>query len=214
MGGRAFDLRPAPRALVHPGFLAGRWYSALPGHRLGAGVALNASRSYWVRFFLPQRIEISDLGARVITAHAGGLFGVGLYADDPETARPLIGSLPICAVTGLSTANANTAVSAALAEPVVLERGWLWGAGMADNATATFTIMTAAGSNFPDMVGDATLSNVATAPASQVTGYQDTTGTVNYATGFVAPPDEAIGSGFNVVSGANIAPFFKVSAVP
>jgi hypothetical protein len=106
----------------------------------------------------------------------------------------------------ISTAGANAAVSGTLAAPVALARGWYWVCALVDNAVATFSIVTAAGTEYPFLIGNATLANAARAGASQYTGFQTSDGIIQYSTGFV--PVGA--SAFNVVSGQNIALYFKV----
>lgn len=190
-------------AWCHPGFVTLRWYSAVPSDRLGVGIALNSGRSYWIPIFIPEAVTITDLAGRVITAGAAGNFGLAIYAMNSSTKYP--SGAALASATGLSTGSGNTAVSATLGAPVAFARGWYWAAGMADNATATFTSVMAAGAEFPHLIGDTSLANLADAVASQRSGLQNTV--INYASGFTNATT-AIAS-FSVAANSNIAPYFK-----
>lgn len=188
-------------AQAHPGFVSGRYYSAVPGDRIGAGTAI-ASGGRFVPVFIPESVSITELGARVGTASAGGLFGVAIYAMNATTKMPT--GTPLASVTGLSTTNSATAVSGAAV--ATLPRGWHWACGLVNNGTATFNGVSIAASMFLDNFGDGTLANVAMVPSAANVGYQ--VAAMSYAGGFI----DVTGSTFATLGGAgNIAPYFKVA---
>lgn len=193
-------------SLTHPGHVTGRWYASVPDAALSNGVALNASRSYWYPFFVPEAVTVSDLGARVITASAAGLFGLAIYAMDATTKQP--SGAALASIVGLSTTAGNTPVSGTLGAPVALARGWYWAAHMVDNATATFTILAATAAGYPGLIGNTTIGNVAAAAASQITGLQSSgVGAINYASGFTNATTAA--GTFTTVSSSHAALYFK-----
>lgn len=188
----------------HPGFVSGSWYPAVPANQIGNGVTALSTRSYFIPIFIPSAVTITDLGGKVITLSAAGLFGLGIYAMHETTKRPT--GTVLASVMGLSTTNANTAVSATIGDPVTFGRGWYWAAGMVNNATATFNCMQPTQSYYPNVQGSATLANVATAAASHYTSWQNTA--INYASGFTSAT--TADASFSVVAGINIVPYFKV----
>ena len=188
----------------HPGYVAGRWYAPYGMMGLATGNSMNTIR--FTLLTIEERVTISDLGARVTTVSAGGLFGLAIYAMSATTKLPT--GTPLASVMGLSTATA-TAVTGALAANVQLEPGQYWGAVIVDNTTAIFHAVSGGSGVMLTTIGDATATNTLSTgtnalAALSITGH-------NYATGFT----DVSASTFAAISTtANAAFIVKVASVP
>lgn len=101
--------------LMHPGYIAGRWYPALETVAgTGLAVATNVIRMYPFRIYHP--ITITQLGVNVTTLSAGTNIGLAIYAHSTTTGNatgnPLASAAVSCAATGAASATiAQTSVT-------------------------------------------------------------------------------------------------------
>ena len=159
---RASTLSLARR--IHPGFIAGNWYQPF-GITVATGSAIGANAIRFTPFIVPAPILITDIGARVVGAAAGGLFRIALYAHNPATGRPT--GLPLAASGDLSTTTAafvSTAVT-----PVMLQPGLYWAAIQVDatGATATFQTWNASSTPTAQLIGSPSPTDMTFSGGSQ-----------------------------------------------
>ena len=195
----------AVRPLVHPGYVATRWYWSRAAS-IAAGSNLGANSLRFSPFIVEQAITISDLGTRITTLSAGGKIQLGIYAADPATMLPTGSAL---AHSGDIATDSAVAVSGDIdGADVTLQPGLHWAALMVDNGTAVATAWSTASTATGHQVGATSMANLSTSAAR---------GDLSYYVGsitFGAWP--SIGS-VTLVEGAAVpetAIAFKVSALP
>jgi hypothetical protein len=130
--------------------VSGRWYLSVTG-ALQTGSASTSTQTRMSPVVIADAITISQLGARVTTASAGGNCIFAIYASDPTTLLPT--GLPL----GQSAANVSTGTTANVASEltanVSLQPGLYWLASQVDNSTATLQGITAASVYAAALVG-------------------------------------------------------------
>lgn len=136
----------------HPGYVAGRYYQPFGQGAPVAGGTLSAVLMYLGFGVIKQRITVSQLGARLTTASAGGSFQLGLYNHNPATGKP---STKVGNTGSGSTASATT-VNVALPAATVIEPGNYWFAVEVDNGTAAFLSQGLTSGNHSSLIGSDT----------------------------------------------------------
>lgn len=202
--GRVTAATEVAPTIVHPGYVAGRYYwPAGPGN-INVGAAIGSNTIRLALIYIPQKITISELFQRITTASAGGNIQLGIYAADASTLLP--SGLPLMTTGSISTTSA-VAVNASVTS-AQLAAGWYWAAVMADNATvqvAGFTTSLVRGSSW---LGSATLASVTSAATATNIAYQLTGGTFGTWPNLTSsPPSET-------TTGAEAPVGFKVLSVP
>lgn len=194
------------RPLLHPGYVAGRWYCGLNQQTPGSAARANGSL-YATPFFIEQGITISDLAMVVQTLAVGGKIQLGIYASDPATKMPTGAPL---AVTGDLSTTLLAAVSGDITgADVALSPGLYWFGMMVDaTAAATVTVNTQGiGCHGLALIGSTTLTDLNQSPSSQKL-YFTLTG-LTYGTWPASPGLVVSASG----GALGPMPYFKVASV-
>lgn len=144
-------------SLIHPPYIAGRWYWA-ERSAVTAGTVLGTNQIRLNCFMLHRTITISDLFARVTTVSAGGNFQLAIYAANPSTALPT--GNPIAATANISTAALGAISGDIIGADVALTPGIYWLGVNADNSVAVLQ-GNSAGPMDGALIGSATLANMA-----------------------------------------------------
>jgi len=144
--------------LIHPGYVAGRWYSTSPNTQAAAGTALAVNLIKLYPFIIVEPITIDMMGVRVNTLHSGQHFQLAVYAADPITRMPT-GNALISTAAGSTTAVALVDV-APIDTTVVLPAGVYWGALNQDTATAVFQGINAGAKGVAGLIGSATHADI------------------------------------------------------
>lgn len=136
MSGSQSALPPSVQAVLHPGYVSGRWYGYQPTTAL-LGTAVAADTIYFCPVPVYRTVRVSSLAMIPQTAVAGVTGKLALYAAD--TARGLPGAL-IAACSGTVDMNttANTTVAAAFSRVQTLDPGWYWGAAVFSGAAQPY----------------------------------------------------------------------------
>ena len=136
MSGSQSALPPSVQAVLHPGYVSGRWYGYQPTTAL-LGTAVAADTIYFCPIPVWRVVRMTGLGVIPQTAVAGVTGKLALYAAD--TARGLPGAL-IAACSGTVDMNttANTTVAAAFSRVQTLDPGWYWGAAVFSGAAQPY----------------------------------------------------------------------------
>lgn len=142
--------------VVHPGYVAGNYYSLQPYVSVAGGAALAASTIRLTPFTLAKPLRVAELAARVITTSAAGNFQLAIYANNASTGRPT--GTALCNTASLSTTTA-AAVSGAVTA-VTLAPGTYWLALNQDNAVAGYQAIANATIVAGALIGSTTLNNV------------------------------------------------------
>lgn len=151
--------------VLHPGYVAGRWYSTLVGN-FSAGTALANGSIRLYPFMVTQAITLSNIGARVTTAASGGNIQLAIYASNTSTKYPT--GTALCSTASISTTTAGDVGPAACA--ISLTAGTLyWGAVNADataGGTAIMQVLAAAATNAGWLIGATTQAGISGAATS------------------------------------------------
>lgn len=168
----ALGITPVP-------YVPGNWYPGAVGNWFwlsSAGTTATSTRLS--PLMVRDRVTITDLGARVNTVSAGGLFRLGIYAASPTTLKAT--GLPLGSVGGLSTT--SLAVVSGAVTPFVLEPDQLyWGAAQIDNATAALQSVRVDQAPVSAILGTPVLSDTSVAATSGLGAL--VVATVGYANG-------------------------------
>lgn len=159
------------RRMVHPGYVAGRWYQPIDG-TVSGGSAIPASTVRAIPFVLVRPVMITNLGTRINTAASGGNIQLAIYGAHATTFAPTGAAL---ASTGSISTTSTGTVSAAITQTsVLLQPGLYWMAVNAD-ATAGGTVICqtqgAASSNMSAKIGSTTLANIASGAGTASIAY-------------------------------------------
>jgi hypothetical protein len=141
----------------------------------GTTLALTASRTYWIPFAVPRKVNITQLAINVTTASAGTHY-VGIYASDyywQPTGSPLVSASFDASATGVKTASVS----------LTLQPGIYWFVWAAGSAATVRAIALAA-------------------CASLGLGGLGTGNTTYYYTSGSTLPDPAPASGYTVATGS------------
>lgn len=127
----------------HSGLLkyrSGVWYHALlSGNPIG-GAAMATDTIHLVWHPLDTPITVSDFGARLTTAAAGGNIKLGAYANNPATGRPT--GAPLAETASISTASAVNVSDDITGANVTLYPPGFWAAFWQDNNTSAVQVVT------------------------------------------------------------------------
>jgi hypothetical protein len=182
--------------------VSGRWYLSVTG-TLQTGSASTSTQTRMSPVVIADAITISQLGARVTTASAGGNCIFAIYASDPTTLLPT--GLPL----GQSAANVSTGtlanVASTLTANVSLQPGLYWFAAQVDNSTATLQGIAAAFACTAVLVGGA--------QAQISSGAATTLSYLQYVSTYGTWPDVTAASITYGVNPMNVLQFF-VETVP
>lgn len=161
----AQDMAAIVSAIMHPGYVSGRWYMPFVGAaQVAVGGACPANTIRLAPFFVPRTVTINTLGARITTGAASGNIQLGIYASSATTALPTT----LVAHTGSISTTSTGVVSSAVIEGsgrVTLSPGLYWMAINADATAGGTVVMQAlntASINAGHIIGSATQSNVST----------------------------------------------------
>jgi hypothetical protein len=205
------NVRVSPELLasvmVHPGYVAGRWYS--PPVTITTGAAQVADQIRLMPFMVASRCTVSDLGVRITTAAASGHIRLGIYASNATTKMPTGSALSTCIVATDSTGT----ISTALGSNVALTPGLYYFASQSDNSTvvcSAFGSNSAAGT-ISSLIGDSSLSSLSLAAAQTLNAYT-TSVALTYSNGMTS----VTAATFTDISttGQQVMVFFKVTSVP
>lgn len=189
--------------LVHPGYVAGRWYWPFTIAQTNNPIVIGAATLRMAPIFVPQRITVSDLFTRLGTASAGGNVQLGIYAMDATTH---LATGNVLASTGNISTTTATVVSAALGASYQFAPGWYWIGVMADNGTVTVQANAGAIVRAGALIGSTTLSNVSSVSSANSLAYQ-------YSVTFGTWPNLTAVSPTEVLTG-EVMIGFKVASVP
>lgn len=189
--------------LVHPGYVAGRWYWPFVVAQTNNPIAIGAATLRMAPIFVPQRITVSDLFTRLGVASAGGNIQLGIYAMDASTH---LATGNVLASTGNISTTTATVVSAALGSSYQFAPGWYWIGVMADNGTVTVQANAGAIVRAGAMIGSTTLANVSSVTSANSIAYQ-------YSVTFGTWPNLTSVSPTEVLTG-EVMIGFKVASVP
>ncbi|MES2494649.1 MAG: hypothetical protein V4618_00915 [Pseudomonadota bacterium] len=196
----------AVRPLVHPGYVASRWYWGRQASVAG-GTNNGANTLRFGTFVVEQAITISDLGTRITVLSAGGKIQLGIYASDPATLLPTGSAL---AVTGdLATDTAVTVSGDIVGADVTLQPGLYWSALMVDNGTATASVWNTGFALASHQVGATSMANLSIGNTRADLGYY-VSGTITFGTW----PSIASITLLEAGGVPETAIAFKVSAIP
>jgi hypothetical protein len=145
----------------HPGYVATStpWYLPVAFGNFGAGSAPVIGTTYLTLVYVPKKITISSLAARVTTQGAGN-FQLGVYNTNPSTPNRA-GTLVDHTASISNNVASGTNVSGALGGNQQIE-GWYFFALQASDTTVRFAVL-ANGANSilqPAFLGSTTLANV------------------------------------------------------
>jgi hypothetical protein len=143
----------------HPGYVAGKWYQP-GGSQIAASSVPGTGNIFSVPFLVPAAVTITQLGARVTTAAASGVFKVGIYASNATTKFP---TGAVLAETGdMSTTSTGVVEANLVGANATLAPGWYWSAVQVDATGATAAFQTWIGSANPAawLVGSATHATI------------------------------------------------------
>lgn len=144
---------------AHPGFVAGRWYTAGSGTIVNGTSVAQQNIINLAPFYLSQPVTISDLGVRVTTAAASSNVQLAIYSSDPTTHKPTGNAL---AVTGNIVSTSTGALSADITGAnVTLAPGLYWMASNMD--TSAVQLQGAYSTNqaiYASLIGSTTLANI------------------------------------------------------
>lgn len=143
-------------------YVSGNWYptATLGSIALSAGATIAANKVRMIPFTVRRAVTITELGARVTTVSAGGLFGIGIYAANATTLKAT--GTPIATVTGLSTSTA-TVVSGAVTPVALAPNTLYWAAIHVNNTVAVFQASTPAAAPASFIIGDPVLGTASSA---------------------------------------------------
>lgn len=113
------------------GYVPGRYYSTVQAGAVNTGQSGSEGSLHLWPFYIFDDVTISELGVRIATASAGGLFQLGIYAHDPVSGDAT--GTPIVSVDNLSTTTAGNVVGAVT--PTLITPGLYWAAYQKDNGT-------------------------------------------------------------------------------
>lgn len=117
------DTEKLPGAVLHPGYLTGRYYPTWDG-AVGSGAVAAADLLYLYPFRVTHTVTVKTLVCRVITGGAGSSVKMGIWANSPTSNRP-VGAPLTGDNTGQSTSSSGTNPEANVAD-VTLAPGWYW----------------------------------------------------------------------------------------
>jgi hypothetical protein len=153
-------------ASLRPAFIAGNWYALIPYASYAAGAALVQDSARFIPFVLQYAITISDLGARITTAHAANNIQLAIYANNATTMRPTGSEL---AATGNITTASTGAVSADITgSDVTLQPGLYWMGVNSSASTVVCQVIAAAASLSSYFIGATALGTVTSGGTSMV----------------------------------------------
>lgn len=190
------------KAIIHPGYVAGKWYAPMLG--VQSGTAMAADTVKVIPFFVPQRITVSDLAIRITTVSAGGHVRVGIYASDATTKKPTGNALSSAVIA----TDSALLISATLGANVSLNPGLYYLASQSDNSTV---VCNAPSSSSPPSLaaylGDTSLGNLSTGSSIN---YSSLSASGTYASGL--PDLTSATLSVNTTQAAYV--WFKVTSVP
>lgn len=134
----------------HIGYVAGRFYPPL-GSIESSGSTLTTGTIRAHLAFIPERITISELAAKVVTNIASTNFQCAIYSVHPTTKVPYVR----LGVTGDISAAATGQINGAMTANVQIEPGHYWLALIPSSASISFTQMASTAQLFACMYGGA-----------------------------------------------------------
>jgi hypothetical protein len=118
----------------HPGYIPGNWYYP-SGTQVATGAAFATGSVRLIPFIIKYRVSISNLGARINTAAAGGNAQYAIYGHNSGTGRPTGSALATTANIGTATSgNASATIAGG---SITLEPGIYWFGVNIDAAAGT-----------------------------------------------------------------------------
>lgn len=184
----------------HIGYVAGKFYP--PSWTIQAAGSTGTTNTMRAHLgFVPERVTISDLGAKIVTAVASTNIQLAVYSVHPISKLPykLLGN------TGDISAAATGQVSGPLASNATLEPGWYYFVCSASAASISLTIMASTLQFFMSLYGGAITDTIM--------------GNASIPAGITAPqtygtwPSDASGLTWSL-STSIPAVIFKVASVP
>lgn len=161
-------------ATVHPGYVAGRFYSPGGSGITAAGVASVSTATYFALGRVEQTCTISALAARITTVSAGGSFQLAIYANDTATMRPT--GAPIVITVAGSTASAAT-LTLSLTSNTQFAIGYYWFAIQVDNSTAVYSAQSANNNLYSERAGNIGSAGFVISPFNGLSFFGTTYGT-------------------------------------
>jgi hypothetical protein len=156
------------------GYVSTRFYHGILGTQAG-GAAIGGNAVKLHPIVIKERVIISELAARVITAEATKNFQLGIYAAHPTTRFPTGNPL---ATTASMSCGVTGAMSGDITD-ITLDPGLYWVAMNTDSTTAVWSTYGSGGNNIPLILGTTSASQSASGNASStsVLSFNHTFGT-------------------------------------